>query len=68
MVRVGSRDLLLISAPPCISHEQLKLETLARVCGTFDAAFARLLWPLAITIIALRYRIPIYIIKTGINT
>jgi len=47
---VGSRDLLLNSATAYISQELLQLQSLAHtvcaLCGVFDAAIAKLLWPL----------------------
>jgi len=46
---VLSRDLLLNSATAYISRERLQLEFCAgSVCGAFDAAFAKLLWPLVV--------------------
>jgi len=42
----GERDLPLNSAT-AISQERLQLQSPAfSVCGAFDAAFAKLLWPL----------------------
>jgi len=46
----GSRDILLNYVTAYISPERLQLESPARaMCGAFDAAFAKLLWPLVTT-------------------